>query len=166
MGNPEAIIVGQIVATHGLSGSVRVRVLSDVPHRFDVGQMLSVGLSRYCIESTQPVRSGQLLLVFQDVHTQRDARSLVGQYVTVPVTESPPLPEGEYFHYQLMGLRVVTEDNEELGTISDILETGSNDVYVVTGAGSEILIPGLAEVVKGIRLDDKIMVVDLPDGLR
>ena len=166
MGSPEAIIVGQIVATHGLSGSVRVRVLSDVPHRFDVGQSLNVGLSRYCIESTQPIRSGQLLLVFQGLHTQRDARSLVGQYVTVPATESPPLPEGEYFHYQLMGLRVVTEDNEDLGTISDILETGSNDVYVVTGAGSEILIPGLTGVVKGIRLDDKIMVVDLPEGLR
>ena len=166
MGNPEAVIVGQIVATHGLSGSVRVRVLSDVPHRFDVGQTLSVGVNRYRIESTQPIRSGQLLLVFQGFHTKIDSRSLVGQYVTVPVTESPPLPEGEYFHYQLMGLRVVTEDNEELGTISDILETGSNDVYVVTGAGSEILIPGLAEVVKGIRLDDKIMVVDLPEGLR
>ena len=65
-----------------------------------------------------------------------------------------------------MGLRVVTEDNEDLGTISDILETGSNDVYVVTGAGGEILIPGLTEVVKGISLDDKIMVVDLPEGLR
>ena len=166
MGSTEAIIGGQIVATHGLSGSVRVRVLSDVPHRFDVGQMLSVGLSRYRIESTQPIRSGQLLLVFQGFHTRIDARSLVGQYITVPVTESPQLPEGEYFHYQLMGLRVVTEDNEELGTISDILETGSNDVYVVTGAGSEILIPGLADVVKGIRLDDKIMVVDLPEGLR
>ncbi len=166
MGSAEAIIVGQIVATHALSGSVRVRVLSDVPHRFDVGQTLNVGQGRYRIESTQPIRSGQLLMVLQGLHTQRDAQTLVGQYITVPDTEVPPLPEGEYFHYQLMGLKVVTEDNEDLGTIRDILETGSNDVYVVTGAGGEVLIPGLNEVVKGIRLDDKIMVVDLPEGLR
>ena len=76
------------------------------------------------------------------------------------------MEEGEYFHFQLLGLRVLTEEREELGQITEILETGSNDVYVVSGAGGEVLIPALVDVVLEVRLDEGQMIVDLPDGLR
>jgi len=76
------------------------------------------------------------------------------------------LPEGEYFHFQLLGIKVLTEEGEELGRISDILETGSNDVYVVTGPTGEVLVPALADVIVKVDLDQGIMEVSLPDGLR
>ena len=61
---------------------------------------------------------------------------------------------------------MITDDGEELGDITEILETGSNDVYVVNGGVGEILIPALADVVKDIDLDQGVMLVSLPDGLR
>ena len=76
------------------------------------------------------------------------------------------LEEGEYFHFQLLGLRVLTEEHEELGQITEILETGSNDVYVVSGPSGEVLVPALADVVREVRVNDGLMIVDLPDGLR
>ncbi|HAI08473.1 MAG TPA: 16S rRNA processing protein RimM, partial [Dehalococcoidia bacterium] len=88
------------------------------------------------------------------------------QWITVPASEVPELPPGEFYHFQLLDLRVLTEEGEELGTVSDILETGSNDVYVVTGGSGEILIPALADVVKDIDLEKGVMLVSLPDGLR
>ena len=76
------------------------------------------------------------------------------------------MPEGEWFHFQLLGLRVLTDQGEDLGEITDILETGSNDVYVVSEGKSEILIPALKSVINEVKLDDGVMVVSLPDGLR
>ncbi|MCI0903504.1 MAG: 16S rRNA processing protein RimM, partial [Chloroflexi bacterium] len=71
-----------------------------------------------------------------------------------------------YFHYQLIGLKVRTVAGEELGELAEILETGSNDVYVVRGVAGEILVPALSPVVREIDIDAGLMVVDLPEGLR
>ena len=77
------------------------------------------------------------------------------------------LPPGEYYHYQLVGLAVVTEQGEELGTLQEVLVTGSNDVYVVQSeAGDEILLPAVSQVIKQVDLSAGRMLVHLIDGLR
>ena len=76
------------------------------------------------------------------------------------------LEEGEYFHYQLIGMRVRTVEGEELGEIQEILETGSNDVYIIRDASRELLIPATAQVVLEVDVAGKAMTVRLPDGLR
>ena len=86
--------------------------------------------------------------------------------MTTPQPAEIPLAPGEYFHYQLIGLAVGTEEGEELGTIREILETGSNDVYIVAGPSGDLLIPALAQVVLQVDLDAGRMVVRLMDGLR
>ena len=86
--------------------------------------------------------------------------------ITVPPEAVPQLPEGEYFYFQLLELRVLTQEGEDLGRISDILVTGSNDVYVVSGPTGEVLIPALADVIVKVDLDQGTMVVSLPEGLR
>ena len=166
MEDPEAINVGRILSAHGLSGEVRVEVLSVVPHRFDAGEVLHIGSASYRISSSRRIRSNQVIITLQGLHTRDAAQALAGNWITVPETSAPELPEGEYFHFQLMGLRVLTESGEELGLLSEILETGSNDVYVVSGPEGQILVPALSEVVQEIKLSEKIMVVRLPDGLR
>ena len=91
---------------------------------------------------------------------------LAGLWLCVPQSEVPSAEEGEYFHYQLLGLNVRTVEGEELGQLAEILETGSNDVYVVKGAEGEILVPALGKVVREIDIASSLMVVDLPEGLR
>ncbi len=90
----------------------------------------------------------------------------MGQLITVPPEAVPQLPDGEYFHFQLLGLRVLTQEGEDLGRIRDILVTGANDVYVVSGPAGEVLVPALVDVIVNVDLDQGIMVVNLPEGLR
>ena len=164
--DPEGVTVGQVLSVHGLLGQVRARILSDVPNRFDIGQILNIGTDSFCVTASNRAGDSQVILQFQGIDTRPAAEPLVGHSITIPETSAPQLPDGEFFHFQLLGLRVVTENSEELGRITEILETGSNDVYVVSGAGSQILVPGLFEVIREIRLAEGLMVVSLPDGLR
>lgn len=139
---------------------------SDVPHRFNMGEVLHFGGSPYHVTSSTRLRRNQVILELEGLSTPEEAQRLVGQLVTVPATAAPSLPEDEYFHFQILGLRVRTEVGEELGQITEILPTGSNDVYVVSGERGEILIPAIAEVIQEINLADGIMVVKLLKGLR
>ena len=166
MDNSSSINVGRILGPHGLWGALRIEVYTDVPHRFDVGNTLYIGTYPYKISDCSPSNSGQVILSFHGITAQSQARALIDQWITVPASEVPDLPPGEFYHFQLLDLRVRTEEGEELGTVTDILETGSNDVYVITGDDGEILIPALADVIKDIDLDQGVMLVSLPDGLR
>ena len=101
-----------------------------------------------------------------DVATTRDeARDLIGAYLYVPDSEAVDLPEGEYFVHQIVGLRVLTTDGEELGTIREVLPTGSNDVYVVRGRRGEVLIPALKDVLQRVDLEAGTLTVVIPPGL-
>ena len=162
----QPVIVGRIIGAHGVSGGVMVDVLSDVPHRFDVGQSLTIREQSYCIMSSTRTPKGQVILKFQDLDSSDAVRDLVGEPVTVAQMSVPLLPEGEYFHFQLIGMRVFTEEGEFLGLVQEVLETGSNDVYVVSGESSEVLIPALADVIRDVRVAEGVMVVRLMEGLR
>ena len=105
-------------------------------------------------------------MALKEINDRDEARKFVEELLTVPVESIPVLPEGEWFHFQLLGLQVITDDGEELGDITEILETGSNDVYVVSQGKSQILIPALKSVINEVRLDERVMLVSLPDGLR
>ncbi len=166
MENSTVVTVGKVLSVHGTSGGVRVEVLSDVSDRFNTGKVVQVSSTSYRISGSKPIRTGQIILNLQGLHTREAAHLLVGSWITVPITEAPQLSSGEFFYFQLLGLQVVTDEGEELGHLTDIMETGSNDVYVVTGQGRELLIPALADVVKEIKLDQGVMVVHLLDGLR
>ena len=107
-----------------------------------------------------------MILRFRGFRDRRQAQKLTGLWLWVPRSEVPSAQEGEYFHYQLIGLKVRTVDGEDLGELAEILETGSNDVYVVAGGDGEILVPALSRVVREIDIAGGLMVVDLPEGLR
>ena len=173
------VAVARILGPHGRDGGLRVKATSDVPGRFDVGASLSAsrdGITvlpgddqTYQIVMSRPVlhrRNKELLLWFKGVRDREQAQRLAGLWLCVDQSEVPSAQEGEYFHYQLIGLRVKTVAGEDLGELSEILETGSNDVYVVTGPDGEILVPALSKVVSQIDIAAGLMVVDLPEGLR
>ena len=94
-------------------------------------------------------------------------RRLMGHWIYAAIEKAPDLVPGEYYHYQLLGLSVTTDQGERLGEISEVLATGSNDVYVVkSNNGDEILLPALQQVVKDIDLAAGEMLVHLIPGLR
>ena len=161
-----SIVVGRINSVHGVRGSVKATVLSDVPHRFDDGEVVYIDGNPLTIVSSASFPPKQVILQLEGIDSPEAALSLVGESLTVPETSAPELPDGEYYHFQLLGLRVVTEEDEHLGQIGEILETGSNDVYIVSGGPKELLIPALRQVVRDVRLDEGVIVVRLPEGIR
>ena len=117
------------------------------------------------IASLRPHARG-LLIRFRGNKNPEDAGLYRNTSVFVPTAGRPELPEGEYYHHQLLGLNVIADDERELGMLVDIIETGANDVYVVRdAAGSEILLPAIPPVILDISLADRQMHVHLLDGL-
>ena len=89
-----------------------------------------------------------------------------GEELTVLPEQVEPLPDGMFYHFQILDLRVFTHDGEQLGVVSEIIVTGGNDVYVVHKEGRrDILIPALPDVVLDVNIDAGAMTVSLPDGL-
>lgn len=162
----DSVTVGWISSLHGISGEVLVRLFSDIPHRFDPDTVLFCKDSPLQIESSNINRKRQAIIKFDGIDSPEAAQNLVSQWLTIPKDTVAELPEGEYFHFQLLGLRVITDENEELGRVTEVIETGSNDVYVVDGAGGQLLLPAIANVVREVKIEEGVMVVHLMEGMR
>ncbi len=110
---------------------------------------------------------GSLVVKLDLVNDRTHAQSLRGKDLTIHERELRTLPGGSYYYFQIIGIGVWTEDGEYLGDVKEILSTGSNDVYLVRGGGDkDVLVPSLEGVVLEVSLDQKRMVVRLPEGLR
>ena len=158
-------MVALVIGAHGRDGGLNVRLLSDLPGRFDPGRELLLDGRPGRIVRSRQTGPDTALLWLDAITARRQAAPLAGKYLFAR-PESAALPEGEYFHYQLIGVRVIADDGEDLGAIRAILETGSNDVYIVRGDGGELLIPATGQVVREVDLAAGVMRVMLPDGLR
>ncbi|MDH5506609.1 MAG: ribosome maturation factor RimM [Anaerolineae bacterium] len=167
-GKPEFLAVGKLHRTHGLRGELFMSLQTDFPERIKPGTRLYLGSEKKPgeVASCRPYKKG-LLVSFKEHATVEDAGMLRNQLVFVRSDDRPPLPEGEYYHHQLLGLRVVSENGEDLGFLAEILETGANDVYIVRPeSGVELLLPAIDDVVLEIDLDQGVMKVHVLEGLQ
>ena len=159
------VIVGRIRSAWGLRGDVGVEVLSDAPERFAVGSVLWLKGKPTRVEYARKSKRG-ITVKLDAANNRTQAEALRGEDLTVLLEQVEPLPDGTYYHFQILGMCVLTNDGEQLGSVSEIIVTGSNDVYVVHQEGRrDILIPALPDVVLDVNLDTATMLVDLPDGL-
>lgn len=161
----QPIVVGRIRAAWGVRGDVSVEVLSDAPNRFAVGSELRLRCKPTRVERSRKNKRG-VLVKLDAVADRTQAESLRGEELTILPDQIEPLPDGVYYHFQILGMQVLTDDGECLGNISEIIVTGSNDVYVVhKDDRRDILIPALPDVVLDVDLQTSRMTVSLPDGL-
>ena len=157
------IVIGRVGAPHGIAGDVRVIPLTDFPERFAALREVMVGDELLHIESVKP-QGKNFLMRFREYAVREDAQRLTGRLLTVARAEAAPLDEGEYYVFDIVGLTVYDEENNELGTVENVLRTGSNDVYAVRSEdGCEILIPALRKVVRTIDVLNGRMTVRLSE---
>lgn len=162
----DPVVVARVNGPHGRDGALNIELLSDLPGRFDAGRELLVeGVARTIRDARQTGPSTALVRL-EGINGRGQAAELTGKYLSALPDEDTTLDEGEFFHYQLIGMQVRAEDGELLGELQEILETGSNDVYIVRGSGGEILIPAIEHVVLDVNVSAGVMLVRLPDGLR
>ena len=159
----ERIIVGRVGAAHGIRGELRIIPLTDFPERFAALREVMVGDELLHIESVKP-QGKNFLMRFREYAVREDAQRLTGRLLTVARAEAAPLDDGEYYVFDIVGLTVYDEEDNELGTVENVLRTGSNDVYAVRSEdGREILIPALRKVVRAIDVAGGRMTVRLPE---
>lgn len=159
------ITAARLVAPHGIQGLISAESYSDNPGRFQPGAEFLLAKGGSLILSSCSRHKGRLLLGFQGVASREAADKLRGLELYIPATEAPALPAGQYYHFQLIGLKVV-ENGVLLGTVTDILDYPANDVYVLSRPeGGQTLIPALKSVVKLVDTEAGFMEVELPPGL-
>jgi len=118
------------------------------------------------VQRSRPRNTG-LVVRFESVSNRDDAEALRGRLLTVPRAEVPTLPEGHFYHYQLIDMVVRSDEGEHLGHVKEILAAPGNDVYIVRKPGErDLLIPALADVVLDVDLASNQMTVHLLEGLR
>lgn len=152
----------------GNDGAVSIKVLSDVPGRFDAGRVLfSANGSAHQITASRETGPSTRLLWLEGLRSRSQAAAMTGAWLSAQPDAAPPAEEGVYFHYQLLGMTVRTEEGELLGEIAEILETGSNDVYIIRGGPDrELLLPATSQVVQAVDVAAGTMTVRLLEGLR
>lgn len=162
------VVVGRLGKPHGLKGEIELYVLTDFPDRFQPGANFFIRpplpenneIKIDAVRKKQP----KLIIKINGIDDRLRAESLKGRELVIPQSETVLLPEDAYWHYQLIGLKVITVDGRELGIINEIISSVANDIYVV-GNGTEYLIPATGEVIKEINLADKEMIINPLPGL-
>ena len=163
------MLIGKIVGIHGIKGTNKLRSYAESLSVFLPGRSILVRDLRgreasYEIHWVKP-HTGTPLVSFKGITDYDQAKTLIDAELFIPQSELPELDEDTYYWYDLIGIEVVTMTGESLGRIESIIETGSNDVYIVKSNEKEVLIPALESVVLEIDLEHKRMQVDLPEGL-
>jgi len=166
-GGSAFLIVGKVRRPHGVHGEMVAEVYSDFPDHFKPQHILYVGEKHIkVLVSSQRIHNEGLLLGLEGINTPEQAGKFRNQNLSIANSQVPVLPEGEYHHFELLGLEVIDSEGKLLGNLSEILVTGANDVYVVTGEnGGELLLPAIPEVILNIDKDSRIMKVRLIPGL-
>jgi 16S rRNA processing protein RimM len=166
MSSEPTVVVGRVTRAHGLRGEVTVLVLSEVPGRFADGAVVALeDGSRLTVESSRP-HGDRLLVRFREVDDRTRAESLQGAFLLVPESTSPPLPEGSWWDHRLVGCEMRTDAGRSLGTVTEVIHTAANDVWVaVDAAGAETLVPALRDVIVSVDVVAKLIVVREVPGL-
>lgn len=161
--------VGAIASVHGIKGEVKVFPTTDEPTKFK--KLKSVILKTEKEEreiALQSVRffKNMVIVKFQGIESPEDAQKYRGATLWIAREQAVPLRENEYYRADLIGLSVVTEDGEELGILTDVLETGANDVYEVTLSDKKTaLFPAIRECIKEVDVEKGYIKVHVMEGL-
>ncbi|HKA10634.1 MAG TPA: ribosome maturation factor RimM [Candidatus Dormibacteraeota bacterium] len=146
------IRVGQVVGAFGLEGAVKVSSLTDFPERFaPASELFLDGLTRR-VEWSRQQPTG-LVVKLSGIDSRSVAQAQRGRYLEVPDSDLRQLPEGRWYHHQLVGMAVTTERGRHLGTLVDVVSRPANDVWVARAGGVEHLIPATQNAVLDVNLE-------------
>lgn len=158
--------VGEIVNTHGLRGEVKIVPWTDSPDVFETIKHIYLKNGNILTVKGVKYQKNNIIVKFDEISDIDEAMKYKGQVISADRKELGELPKGVYYVADLIGLKVVTDGGEELGTVSDVIQTGANDIYEVKRKGEKpLLIPVIDEVVLDVNLENSVVTVHLMDGL-
>lgn len=161
--------IGQIVNTSGLKGVLKIKPFTDDIKKFSNLKTIYIktksGLTEFKIEQVRYVKN-MVMLKLTGIDTVEEAEKYRNLYIKILRDQEEELEEGSYYVVDILGCKVNTDTNQELGKVVDVFQTGSNDVYVVKDEqGKQILLPAIKQVIKNVDIKNKIIIVHLLEGL-
>jgi 16S rRNA processing protein RimM len=163
----DRMAIGRVLRPHGVRGELRVEAFSDLIRSLQPSSEVFIGESEAhsTVLSIRPHRK-QYLIRLEGCSDRTDAERYRNQEILISVADAAELPEGTYFHWQIIGLQVYADSGEALGEITEIIETGANDVYVVKkSSGEDLLIPAIEEVILDVNHEQGRIKVHLLPGM-
>ena len=161
--------VGVISSTHGIRGEVKVYPTTDDVSRFKKLKKVILDTGReHKILEIEGVKffKNQVILKFKGYDNINDIEKYLKKDLLVDREHAVELGENENFIADLIDMEVVTDEGKVLGTLTDVIETGANDVYAVkTPEGKEILLPAIRDCIRDVNVDEKRMTVHVMEGL-
>lgn len=164
------VTVGRIVNSHGIRGELKVVPETDFPERFDKGNALFIVDSQNkqtpVTVQTSRLHKNMFILQFDQFSNINDVEKFKGSLLKIEAKEQQPLEEGEYYYHEIIGCKVVTEEDQELGLVSEVLTPGANDVWVVSlPKGKQLLLPVIDDVILDVDIANKTIRIHLMEGL-
>jgi 16S rRNA processing protein RimM len=162
--------VGKIVNTHGIRGELKIVPETDFPERFAEGSELVI-VDAQQKQTPVKVQASRLhknmyILKFEKYDNINDVEKYKGSLLKIEGKYQEPLDEGEYYYHEIMGCKVITDEGQELGLITEILTPGANDVWVVSRPQKkQLLLPVIDDVILEVNVADKIVRIHLMEGL-
>lgn len=164
----DLIAIGKVLRPHGVHGEIRTLILTDFPERFmDTEEVFLMSPDKRKIQRFEITgarfHANWVLLKLGGIDTPEQVSSFRHWLITVPQDDLVELEEGEYWHFQLEGLKVQDEQGQLVGTLTEVVETPGHDLYAVhPPQGKEILLPAVKEYILNVDLDQGIMTVKVP----
>lgn len=166
---PDYIVVGQLGRPRGVSGEIYLNPITDNPERFRKKGTFWIesddGWEELKIVSVRFL-SGRLAVEIKGIDNPEKAKLFVNKYLYIKKADLGDLTEGHYYHFDLIGCRVLNSDNSELGRISDIETYPANDVWVIeTDKGKRFLFPVVSHFIEKIDIEKQTIIVNPPEGI-
>jgi 16S rRNA processing protein RimM len=153
------VCIGRLTRPHGLRGEIRAWIEVDDPETLAALDHVEIDGVPYQLLAVR-VQKNAFLLSLAGVTTREAAQGLAGREIWIDPSQLPPLPAGEYYQFDIIGLPVyLAETSAYLGEITGILTTPAHDVYVIQGQGVEYLVPAIAQVIVSIEPEHRRMVI-------
>ena len=169
------VVLGRVIGAHGTRGELRVAVFGDGPDNLLRAPELALEAERPGsgareriaeVTSAAPGRPGEVRLTLRGIESREAVQALAGLLVSVAPRHLAPLPDGEFYWYQLVGCAVEAHDGRALGTVRALWETGAHDVLVVEDEeGREVLLPAAADLLREVDIARGRIVIEVPEGL-
>lgn len=162
--------IGKIANTHGIRGELKIVPETDFPERFDKGSELVIVDSQNkqtpVTVQTSRLHKNMFIVQFAQFSNINDVEKFKGALLKIDAKNQQPLEEGEYYYHEIIGCKVITEEGQELGPITEILTPGANDVWVVSlPKGKQLLLPVIDDVILDVDVANKTIRIHLMEGL-
>ena len=156
----DKIIIGKLGKVRGLNGELNIIPLTDFENRFDDLEKVDIDGKILQVDYVKQIGKN-LVIRFNNYTTRESAQKLTSKLMRVDKSEAAPLAEGEFYTFDIIGLEASDLNGNKIGIVTEVLKTGSNDVFVVKdSADRKVLIPALKRVIKKIDIENKVMLID------